>query len=588
MKHPSWLKSLVIYEISTKAFSSPKGPDTGTFESLSLKLPYIKDLGINGIWLSGHSLSNNNHFYNIWTQYACIDPSKLDPSLGSKKSFKKLIEKAHSLGIKIFLDVITHGVMSDSPLVKKFPHWFKSGSWGMTDYDWFGNHQDLDRWWIKLWLNYVKEFGVDGFRLDVAIYRPDLWKIIRDKAYQFGHPIIIFPELGPGIEGVTDFIQLGDRMSDNIGRLKKSKMFSNVYSNTLRNITFEKTKGYNVKIQYTGKTNSSSKIKSNKKLKIKYLNTSKINFSNKINNKDFSFFGHYTSLLVQNIKEKNIKNITVEHEENPEFHVGGKLNWQLNRDNYLDYNLSLEKFKNNIKITFPVRYAHSQFLSMQLSCHDNGWEGYNPDDNPYESNLSRCVFGYSLLLAPYIPIFMSGEEFSADFKPLPNLSPFLFGGKKPGKGKWLYGSCIDWKQINIQEKNSMLDDVKKMLKIRKKLKQFIYPFRVGKNIKNFKEVQFSSNFKIPTPYLYFNRKKIIIIAGNSNTQKKSTISFSIPFKKMNFNLSDKIVVQDLWLQHKYPLMSLKEFTKIKFSIPEDKVNNGGLLILEIMKGKKFN
>ena len=134
----------------------------------------------------------------------------------------------------------------------------------------------------------------------------------------------------------------------------------------------------------------------------------------------------------------------------------------------------------------------------------------------------------------------------------------------------------------------MLDDVKKMLKIRKKLKQFIYPFRVGKNIKNFKEVQFSSNFKIPTPYLYFNRKKIIIIAGNSNTQKKSTISFSIPFKKMNFNLSDKIVVQDLWLQHKYPLMSLKEFTKIKFSIPEDKVSNGGLLILEIIKGKKSN
>jgi glycosidase len=178
MKHPSWLKSLVIYEISTKAFSSPKGPGTGTFESLSLKLPYIKDLGINGIWLSGHSLSNNNHFYNIWTQYACIDPSKLDPSLGSKKSFKKLIEKAHSLGIKIFLDVITHGVMSDSPLVKKFPHWFKSGSWGMTDYDWFGNHQDLDRWWIKLWLNYVKEFGVDGFRLDVAIYRPNSGNII--------------------------------------------------------------------------------------------------------------------------------------------------------------------------------------------------------------------------------------------------------------------------------------------------------------------------------------------------------------------------------------------------------------------------
>jgi len=587
MKHPSWLKSLVIYEISTKAFSSPKGPGTGTFESLSLKLPYIKDLGINGIWLSGHSLSNNNHFYNIWTQYACIDPSKFDPSLGSKKSFKKLIEKAHSLGIKIFLDVITHGVMSDSPLVKKFPHWFKSGSWGMTDYDWFGNHQDLDKWWIKLWLNYVKEFGVDGFRLDIAIYRPDLWKIIRDKAYEFGHPIIIFPELGPGIDGVTDFIQLGDRMSDNIGRLKKSKMFSNVYSNTLRNITFEKTKGYSVKIQYTDKTYSSSNIKNNKKLKIKYLDTSKIKFGNKINNKAFNYLGHYTSLLIQNTRKKNIKNITVEHEENPEFHVGGKLNWQLNRENYLDYNLSLENFKNNFKITFPVRYAPLQFLSMQLSCHDNGWEGYNPDANPYESNLSRCIFGYSLLLAPYIPIFMSGEEFSADFKPLPNLSPFLFGGKELGKGKWLYGSCIDWDQRNITEKKNMFDDVKKILKIRRKLKQFIYPFRVGQNIKNFREVHYRSNIKIPTPYLYFNNKKIIIIAGNPNTKKVVNISFLIPFNEINFNLSDKIEIQDLWTKKRHSNMYVRHFKKINFIIKKDKVSNGGLLILEIIKEEKL-
>ena len=583
MKHPSWLKSLVIYEISTKAFSSPKGPGTGTFESLSLKLPYIKDLGINGIWLSGHSLSNNNHFYNIWTQYACIDPSKLDPSLGSKKSFKKLIEKAHSLGIKIFLDVITHGVMSDSPLVKKFPHWFKSGSWGMTDYDWFGNHQDLDKWWIKLWLNYVKEFGVDGFRLDVAIYRPDLWKIIRDKAYEFGHPIIIFPELGPGIDGVTDFIQLGDRMSDNIGRLKKSKMLSNVYSNTLRNITFEKIKGYKVKIEYKDNTYSLSDKKNKNKLKIKYLGTSKLKLANKFYNQDKNIFVHYTSLLVKNFKEKKIKNITVEHEENPEFHVGGKLNWQLKRENYLDFNLFFEKIKNNIQIKFPVRYDTSQLLSMQLSCHDNGWEGYKSDANPYESNLSRCIFGYSLLFAPYIPIFMSGEEFSADFKALPNLSPFLFGGKNPGKGKWLYGSCIDWKQRNIKEKFIMYEDVKKMLKIRRKLKRFIYPFKIAQKINNFVEVRFTSNIKIPKPYLYFDKKKIIIIAGNFNAYKKSIISFVIAFKKMNYKLSDKIKVQDLWSQTKFPINNVKEFNKMSFSIPKDKIKNGGLLILQISK-----
>ena len=45
----------------------------------------------------------------------------------------------------------------------------------MVDYDWKGGHTDLDDWWVKTWTNYVTQYGVDGFRLDVDIYRPDLW-----------------------------------------------------------------------------------------------------------------------------------------------------------------------------------------------------------------------------------------------------------------------------------------------------------------------------------------------------------------------------------------------------------------------------
>ena len=74
---PEWARDLVIYEIATKGFTSPNGPESGTFNSLKEKLPYLQDLGINAIWLTGHSLSDPKHFYGIWTQYACIEPDKM-------------------------------------------------------------------------------------------------------------------------------------------------------------------------------------------------------------------------------------------------------------------------------------------------------------------------------------------------------------------------------------------------------------------------------------------------------------------------------------------------------------------------------
>ena len=112
---PDWMKNLIIYEIATKGFTSPRGPESGTFSSLQSKLPYLEELGITGIWLTGYSLCDPHHFYNIWTQYAVIEPDKFDPTLGTAEQFKGLIDEAHRRGIKVFLDVITHGLMNRQP-----------------------------------------------------------------------------------------------------------------------------------------------------------------------------------------------------------------------------------------------------------------------------------------------------------------------------------------------------------------------------------------------------------------------------------------------------------------------------------------
>lgn len=151
VRSPGWIKDLIIYEIATKGFTSPEGPESGTFRSLQSRLAYLQDLGINGIWLTGHSLSDPDHFYNIWTQYACVEPDKIDPTLGTEQDFKDLIAEAHDRGIRIFLDVITHGVMDASPLIERHPDWFKGKSWGMTDYDFDARNPELDEWWVDTW-----------------------------------------------------------------------------------------------------------------------------------------------------------------------------------------------------------------------------------------------------------------------------------------------------------------------------------------------------------------------------------------------------------------------------------------------------
>jgi glycosidase len=75
---------LVIYEINPYAFTSlmgmGNGGGSGTFRSMCEKLPYLKEIGITGIWLAGFSCSSS-HFRGIPSVYTCITPDFSDPKL---------------------------------------------------------------------------------------------------------------------------------------------------------------------------------------------------------------------------------------------------------------------------------------------------------------------------------------------------------------------------------------------------------------------------------------------------------------------------------------------------------------------------
>jgi glycosidase len=68
----------------------------------------------------------------------------------------------------------------------------------MADFDY--DHVQFKKWWIDLWVKYVLEFGVDGYRLDGpnGYESPQktlaVWNEITAKCAKKGHPIVVFPE----------------------------------------------------------------------------------------------------------------------------------------------------------------------------------------------------------------------------------------------------------------------------------------------------------------------------------------------------------------------------------------------------------
>ena len=72
----------------------------GDLRGIIGKLPYLKELGITGIYLLPLFESDTNHKYNIF------DYTRIDPDFGTEEDVKELVEKAHALGIRVMLDAV--------------------------------------------------------------------------------------------------------------------------------------------------------------------------------------------------------------------------------------------------------------------------------------------------------------------------------------------------------------------------------------------------------------------------------------------------------------------------------------------------
>lgn len=210
---PEWVGNTIWYQIFPERFAngnpaiSPenalpwgsKDPNTtdffgGDIEGIIEHLDYLAELGINGVYLTPVFEAPTNHKYDT------VDYKKIDPHFGDKETFRKLVQEAHKRGIRIMLDAVfnhigdTSAEWQDVVLNEEksaYRDWFHIHSFPVRQnengniegeptlsYDTFAftthmpklntANPEVQKYLLDIATYWIREFDIDGWRLDVA------------------------------------------------------------------------------------------------------------------------------------------------------------------------------------------------------------------------------------------------------------------------------------------------------------------------------------------------------------------------------------------------------------------------------------
>lgn len=185
----AWYKDSVFYQIYPRTFNK-------NLKGISKKLDYIKDLGIDAIWLSPfYPHSNADGGYDV------KDYLDVANEFGDLEDFKELINQAHDKGIKVIIDLVINHTSTEHPWFiqsqskrsdyddyyiwmeeppSNWESFFKGSAWKYCErrkkffYSSFSDKQADLNWtnpklieeFRQIMFHWI-ELGVDGFRLDV-------------------------------------------------------------------------------------------------------------------------------------------------------------------------------------------------------------------------------------------------------------------------------------------------------------------------------------------------------------------------------------------------------------------------------------
>ncbi|WP_432124147.1 glycoside hydrolase family 13 protein [Streptomyces sp. C10-9-1] len=200
-----WWRDAVIYQVYPRSFADGNGDGMGDLEGIRSRLPYLRNLGVDAVWLSPFYASPQAD-----AGYDVADYRAIDPMFGNLLDADALIREGHALGLRIIVDLVPNHSSDQhewfqralregpgSPLRERYhfrpgkgpggalppndwesifggPAWTRveDGEWYLhlfapeqPDFNW--EHpavHDEFRSILRFWL----DMGVDGFRVDVA------------------------------------------------------------------------------------------------------------------------------------------------------------------------------------------------------------------------------------------------------------------------------------------------------------------------------------------------------------------------------------------------------------------------------------
>lgn len=219
-----WWRSGVLYQVYPRSFQDSDGDGVGDLSGIIQRLPYLRELGVDALWLSPIFPSPMVDF-----GYDIADYVGIDPLFGKLADFDALVVAVHTHGLKLILDLVPNHTSDQHPWFvesrsardnpkRDWYIWRDAGPDGGPPTNWlsefggsswqFDEHtqqyyyhaflrQQPDLNWrnpqvrraiadvMRFWLRR----GVDGFRVDV------MWHLVKDELYRDNPPN---PDFAPG------------------------------------------------------------------------------------------------------------------------------------------------------------------------------------------------------------------------------------------------------------------------------------------------------------------------------------------------------------------------------------------------------
>lgn len=181
-KNPEWSRSAVIYEMNLRQLT----PE-GTFAAAIKRLAFLRSVGVDAIWLMPiYPIGEQGRKGSLGSYYSIRDYKGINPEFGTVEEFRKFVDAAHALGMKVLLDWVANHTARDARWISEKPaDWYERDERGeaKVPWDWTDtaklNYANHDVWLgqIDAMRYWVEEFKVDGFRCDMAMLLPiEFWQ----------------------------------------------------------------------------------------------------------------------------------------------------------------------------------------------------------------------------------------------------------------------------------------------------------------------------------------------------------------------------------------------------------------------------